>query len=90
VILALDFVPDAVHAPMYTSVEQGRDRERGVRLEIGKPGPGPDSPKLVASGRVDIGVRDTCSSNGPTSMPGLESSIAAPTSTELFDFTLLR
>ncbi len=58
VVLALDFVPNAVHAPIYTAVEEGRDREQGVRLEIRKPGPGPDSLKLVASGRVDIGVLD--------------------------------
>jgi putative hydroxymethylpyrimidine transport system substrate-binding protein len=55
VVVALDFVPNAVHAPIY---EAARDRDRGVRLEIRKPASGPDSLKLVASGRVDLGVLD--------------------------------
>jgi putative hydroxymethylpyrimidine transport system substrate-binding protein len=58
VVLALDFVPNAVHAPIYTAVAEGRDREQGVRLEIRKPSSGPDSLKLVATGRVDVGVLD--------------------------------
>src|SRR3954469_24180475 len=58
VVLALDFTPNAVHAPLYEAVENGRDRARGIRLEIREPGSGPDSVKLVASGRVDLGVLD--------------------------------
>lgn len=58
VTLALDFVPNAVHAPIYEAARDGRDRERGIRLEIRKPASGPDSLKLVASGRVDLGVLD--------------------------------
>jgi putative hydroxymethylpyrimidine transport system substrate-binding protein len=58
VVVALDFIPNAVHSPIYTAVRTGRDRQHGVRLQIRTPGPGPDSLKLVASGRVDIGVLD--------------------------------
>jgi putative hydroxymethylpyrimidine transport system substrate-binding protein len=54
----LDFIPNAVHAPMYTAVRTGRDRAEGVRLQIRKPAGGPDALKLVASGRVDLGVLD--------------------------------
>jgi putative hydroxymethylpyrimidine transport system substrate-binding protein len=58
VVVSLDFVPNAVHAPIYTAVRTGRDRAAGVRLEIRKPAGGPDALKLVASGRVDLGVLD--------------------------------
>jgi putative hydroxymethylpyrimidine transport system substrate-binding protein len=58
VVLALDFIPNAVHAPIYTAAREGHDRARGIRLEIRKPGSGPDSLKLVAGGRVDLGVLD--------------------------------
>jgi len=58
VVVSLDFVPNAVHAPIYTAVREGRDREHGIRLQIRTPGPGPDALKLVASGRVDLGVLD--------------------------------
>ena len=46
--VALDFTPNAVHAPLYMA----------HGLEIRKPGSGPDSLKLVASGKVDVGVLD--------------------------------
>jgi putative hydroxymethylpyrimidine transport system substrate-binding protein len=58
VVLSLDFVPNAVHAPIYMAVRDGRDRASGIRLQIRKPGAGPDALKLVASGRVDLGVLD--------------------------------
>src|SRR3954469_11851987 len=58
VVLALDFTPNAVHAPLYEAVENGSDRARGIRLAIRAPGSGPDAVKLVASGRVDLGVLD--------------------------------
>ena len=35
-----------------------RDRAHGIRLDIREPGSGPDAVKLVASGRVDLGVLD--------------------------------
>jgi NitT/TauT family transport system substrate-binding protein/putative hydroxymethylpyrimidine transport system substrate-binding protein len=58
VIVALDFTPNAVHAPIYTARRAGLDEDEGVRIEIRAPGSGPDSLKLVASGRADIGVLD--------------------------------
>ena len=56
--LSLDFVPNAVHAPIYEAVRNGHDREEGIRLQIHKPGSGPDALKLVAGGRLDLGVLD--------------------------------
>ena len=58
VTLSLDFTPNAVHAPIYAAARDGRDRREGVRLEIRKPGPGPDALKLIAAGKVDLGVLD--------------------------------
>jgi NitT/TauT family transport system substrate-binding protein/putative hydroxymethylpyrimidine transport system substrate-binding protein len=48
--IALDFTPNAVHAPLYLADP--------AQLSIRKPGSGPDSLKLVASGKVDLGVLD--------------------------------
>jgi putative hydroxymethylpyrimidine transport system substrate-binding protein len=49
VTIALDFVPNPVHAPIYMA---------GSTLKIRKPGSGPDSLKLVSSGKVELGVLD--------------------------------
>jgi putative hydroxymethylpyrimidine transport system substrate-binding protein len=49
VTIALDFTPNAVHAPLYMA---------GDVLRIRKPGAGPDSLKLVSSGKVELGVLD--------------------------------
>jgi putative hydroxymethylpyrimidine transport system substrate-binding protein len=49
--LALDFVPNAVHAPVYAAADAGR-------VELLKPGPSPDSLKLVLGGRADVGLLD--------------------------------
>lgn len=57
-MVSLDFTPNAVHAPIYAAVENSRDRAEGVRLEIRRPSAGPDALKLVASGKVDLGVLD--------------------------------
>jgi putative hydroxymethylpyrimidine transport system substrate-binding protein len=56
--LALDFTPNAVHAPIYAAVRRGFDRAGGIALRIRQPGEGPDALKLVASGRVALGVLD--------------------------------
>jgi putative hydroxymethylpyrimidine transport system substrate-binding protein len=58
VVLSLDFVPNAVHAPIYMARENGHDRANGIDLEIRKPAGGPDALKLVSAGRVDLGVLD--------------------------------
>jgi NitT/TauT family transport system substrate-binding protein/putative hydroxymethylpyrimidine transport system substrate-binding protein len=56
--VALDFTPNAVHAPIYAAVRRGYDRADGIALRIRQPGEGPDALKLVASGRVALGVLD--------------------------------
>ena len=57
--LALDFTPNAAHAPIYAAIRTGADRRHGLRLRILGPGTGtPDSLKLVNSGRADVGVLD--------------------------------
>src|SRR3954470_135481 len=49
VTIALDFVPNPVHAPIYMAGDPVASRQ---------PGSGPDSLKLVATGKVDLGVLD--------------------------------
>src|SRR3954447_8957965 len=57
--IALDFTPNAAHAPIYAATRTGADRRHGIRLRILGPGAGtPDSLKLVTSGRADVGVLD--------------------------------
>src|SRR3954447_3567691 len=58
VAVALDFTPNAVHAPIYTAVREGLERDEGVRLKIRPPGARPDSLKLVTNGRADLAVLD--------------------------------
>jgi len=58
VVVALDFTPNAAHAPIFTAVRKGLDRKHGVRIVIRAPGSAPDTLKLLAAGRVDIGVLD--------------------------------
>jgi NitT/TauT family transport system substrate-binding protein/putative hydroxymethylpyrimidine transport system substrate-binding protein len=57
--LALDFTPNAAHAPIYAAARTGADHRHGIRLRILGPGSGtPDSLKLVTSGSADVGVLD--------------------------------
>jgi NitT/TauT family transport system substrate-binding protein/putative hydroxymethylpyrimidine transport system substrate-binding protein len=56
--LALDFTPNAVHAPIYAAVRTGADARHRVRLVIRQPGSGPDALKLVAAGKLDMGILD--------------------------------
>jgi putative hydroxymethylpyrimidine transport system substrate-binding protein len=56
--LALDFTPNAVHAPLYAAMRTGADAKHGVKLVIRQPGSGPDALKLVAAGKLDLGVLD--------------------------------
>jgi putative hydroxymethylpyrimidine transport system substrate-binding protein len=58
VTIALDFVPNAVHAPIFTAQRVGADRRHGVRMVIQRPGSQPDSLKAVLAGRADVGVLD--------------------------------
>jgi putative hydroxymethylpyrimidine transport system substrate-binding protein len=56
--IALDFTPNAVHAPIYAAVRERLDRRHGVRLRIREPGSSPNSLALLTSGRVDVGILD--------------------------------
>lgn len=58
VAVALDFTPNPAHAPIYLASREGFDRRLGVRLSILVPGSGPDTLKLLAAHRADIGVLD--------------------------------
>lgn len=49
--LALDFTPNAVHAPVFAAARDG-----GLRIR--QPGQGPDGLKLAAAGRVDLALLD--------------------------------
>ena len=56
--IAIDFTPNAVHAPIYAARREGFDRRHGVRLTIRGPGQSPDSLKLLLTGRADVAVLD--------------------------------
>ena len=56
--LALDFTPNPVHAPIFAARRVGADKANGINLKIRNPGQGPDSLKLVLSGRALVGVLD--------------------------------
>src|SRR4051794_18989706 len=56
--VALDFVPNAVHAPLYEAVRTGADRRRGIHIHIVQPGSSPDSLKALLTGRAKVGVLD--------------------------------
>lgn len=56
--VALDFVPNAVHAPLYEAVRTGADRRHGIRIHIVEPGSSPDSLKALLTGRADVAVMD--------------------------------
>ena len=58
VVVALDFTPNPVHAPIYTAARERDDRRHDLRLEIRTPGSQPDSLKLLGTGRADLGVLD--------------------------------
>jgi NitT/TauT family transport system substrate-binding protein/putative hydroxymethylpyrimidine transport system substrate-binding protein len=56
--IAIDFTPNAVHAPIYAAVRKGFDRRHGVKLAIRGPGTSPDSLKLLLAGKADVAVLD--------------------------------
>jgi putative hydroxymethylpyrimidine transport system substrate-binding protein len=56
--IAIDFTPNAVHAPIYAARRQGFDRDHGIRLTIRGPGTSPDSLKLLLAGKADVAVLD--------------------------------
>jgi putative hydroxymethylpyrimidine transport system substrate-binding protein len=58
VTLALDFAPNPVHAGIYSAVERGEDRARGIGLRLRAPSASTDSLKLLTSRRADVSVVD--------------------------------
>jgi len=58
VVVALDFSPNPAHAPIFLASRERFDRRYGIRISIRAPGSAPDTLKLLASGRADIGVLD--------------------------------
>ena len=58
VTLGLDFTPNAVHAGIYAAVDQGHDRRNGIALLVREPSSSPDSLKLLAARKADVGVLD--------------------------------
>lgn len=58
VTLVLDFAPNGAHAGIYQALEDGSDRDHGVRLRVRQPTSSSDSLKLLAVGRADLAVAD--------------------------------
>jgi len=58
VTLALDFQPNAVHAGIFTAVDDGLDGRRDVELTVRAPAASTDSLKLLAAGKSDFSVVD--------------------------------
>jgi NitT/TauT family transport system substrate-binding protein/putative hydroxymethylpyrimidine transport system substrate-binding protein len=56
--IAIDFTPNAVHAPIYAAVREGLDHKHALNLSIRGPGTSPDSLKLLLAGRADVAVLD--------------------------------
>ena len=58
VTLGLDFTPNAVHAGIYAALDQGHDGRNGIVVRVREPSSSPDSLKLLAAGKADVGVLD--------------------------------
>ena len=58
VTLVLDFAPNGAHAGIYQALEDGSDRDHGVRLRVRQPTSTSDSLKLLAVGRAELAVAD--------------------------------
>ncbi len=58
VAVALDFTPNAAHAPLYMAVHDRADRRQGIRIRIRRPASQPDALKLLSAGRIDVGILD--------------------------------
>src|SRR3954451_4334977 len=56
--IAIDFTPNAVHAPIYAAKREGFDRDHGIRLNIRGPGTSPESLKLLLANKADVAVLD--------------------------------
>ncbi|MFQ6090666.1 MAG: ABC transporter substrate-binding protein, partial [Candidatus Bipolaricaulia bacterium] len=54
--LMLDWLPNPDHVPLYVAQEEGLFAEEGLEVEILVPGNPSDPAKLVAAGRVALGI----------------------------------
>lgn len=58
VTLALDFQPNAVHAGIFTAIDDGLDQREKIQLTVRAPAASTDSLKLLAAGKSDFSVVD--------------------------------
>lgn len=56
--LVLDFIPNAVHAGIYTAVANGYYEDNGINLKIIEPTSTADTLRLTAAGKAEIGISD--------------------------------
>lgn len=58
VTLALDFQPNAVHAGVFTTMDQRLDEKQGLALRVKTPAASTDSLKLLTAGKADFSIVD--------------------------------
>lgn len=56
--LVLDFIPNAVHAGIYTAVANGYYEDNGINLKIIQPTSTADTLRLIDAGKADFGIAD--------------------------------
>lgn len=56
--LALDFQPNAVHAGVFTTMDQRLDEKQGLALQVKTPAASTDSLKLLTAGKADFSIVD--------------------------------
>jgi len=56
--LILDFIPNAVHAGIYTALERGWYRRQGIDLHVVTPSATTETLKLIDSGQAQFGLAD--------------------------------
>jgi putative hydroxymethylpyrimidine transport system substrate-binding protein len=56
--LVLDFIPNAIHAGIYSALARGYAQQAGVHLHVIAPPASPDSIKLLETGRANFAILD--------------------------------
>jgi putative hydroxymethylpyrimidine transport system substrate-binding protein len=56
--LILDFIPNAVHAGIYTALNQGWYRQEGIELHVVTPSATTETLKLIDAGQAQFGLAD--------------------------------
>lgn len=54
--LILDYLPNAIHVPIYNALAKGYYRDAGIDLKIETPTSTSDTIKLMAAGKADFGI----------------------------------